>query len=214
MTHGLSPASRKSGLHGEAQLGIALDALSAYTDFNHYSRFIPGPDFVDEAGTATSNTTINRTSVKVFKDGFDSVVSYSFQKPRYWINGKVSARIWWTGENPAGTNGTMALLLAKTAIGDVLSSGSGSNVSVDLGVFTDYTLNVISSFDPIVTIFVGPQDDLISVTFVAGRSDVGDTYTTDFYLIGVEVYYKELNSQASYKISDDYKSSSRISSSP
>lgn len=211
MAHGASPASRMGNKLDPYKTAVTLDVLTDYVDFQAYNVWIPGPAMVDNRSSATTVAAIlagvQQHVVRTYPAGKDNACLYEFRRPRHWINGRIRARVWWTGVDPGGNTHPMAFVVAKTTEGE-LPTSSGAGALVNLGDFngTDYLLGIIRDFDVGEGVSVSQNDHLITVYFQVIPTILGaGTYLQDFHLIGLEVYYTESKSETSYKLRDEYK---------
>lgn len=192
---GYREGSKVGGAQDEVKSEINFSALSSYVDFSHYNVWVPAGQWQNDASSATTMSANDAVPVRVFADGMSSTVTYSFRRPRMWINGMVAIRLHYTGSASSTNNFRIACGIQVNAE-DATTPASATTAQNVPGPAT-------AGFHLITRLFetsantnaftkVDHADDLITATITRSGTDLNDTNTGEFQLIGAEVYYKEI----------------------
>lgn len=180
---------------GDPRYNTNMSAVQDYADYNMYNMWVPCTDLVDQAGTALVSTN-NDAVIKSYPDAVTTRSAFSFRKPKHWVNGVVTARVHYTGLYVVGTSALISLRIECFREGDALASGTyqnvlaptptADNVYMISSLFEDTSLTTGNA-----NLLVQDPDRLITLSFRRSGSGGTDTYTSDFELIGLEVFYRE-----------------------
>lgn len=201
--HGFNTQAQLSNQQAATNLVTTQD----YVDFNSYNIWIPCTDLVDATGVATISYNSD-TPIKIYPDAVLTRSVFSFRKPKHWVDGVVGARVHYTGLYVAGTNTIVGLRFNSFKNGDTLGintygeasapTPSADNVYMICSLFEELNTSTLNA-----NLQISEGDRLVTGSIRRRGAAIADTYTSDFELIGIEVFYKE------YKHSSYLKSENR-----
>lgn len=205
MAHGFSPQSRKSGPYQQGQEGVGYDVLEDYSSWSMNNFRIYPSMMQDLAGTTTVMGERAGTPYRGFDPDVDSEVGFSFPRPRWWINGRVTARVWYTGTDDPGLTIRAGLSILPMSIGDSFVSPTyyGFNLANPEDVLTldrqPERSNDSSAF-PVVR----NHHHWITVNFRREGTDAtNDDYRFLLELLCLEISYKEFPGQEGLNLASD-----------
>lgn len=187
-----------TGVDDPRLLRVNSPGMEEYVDFNTYNIWIPAQAFTALLGSYVI-TNISRYPVIELPDAATTRLAFGFRKPRQWKKGVVSARIWYTGTEVAGTNAICTLEIPTPTIGDVLA---GTTASANTAIPSPGTTNELCKFDDFSFVNDGGNatisfsDHFISIVFTRLGTNGSDNYTSTLYVLGIEVVYRETNHQS------------------
>lgn len=190
--HGYTSGTTNGGRNA-AQTNMSN--LQDYADYNMYNMWVPCTALVDHVGTALVSSNSD-ASVKLYPDAAVTSSCYSFRKPKHWVNGVVSARVHYTGLEDSGNDSYIGVRFEVYKVGDVLGTGTYGYVATPSPTL-DNSYEIEDAFEDMslttynASILVRDPDRLITLSFTRDGKHASDTYTFDFELIGLEVFYRE-----------------------
>lgn len=167
--------------------------------FDHLNVWIPGPLMQDAEGASTVFgflSTPEYMSYRSFVADLDTYTGYSFRRPRLWTDGNLTARIWYSGELTVDTQvirGQLAFKLRQEGPGGDSTAFSEFGFDIDAPSADDDILidrQPESDTTGAGYVVITSEHDLVTVRFARIGSHANDTYTEDFRLVGIEVFYR------------------------
>lgn len=196
--HGFIEQSKAQGVQRDEQQAQNFAVLSSYIDFNHYNVWIPAEQWNNEKSSTTTMSNDDVVPVRVFVDGATNTVTYSFRRPRMWINGVAQIRLHYSGSASSTNNFRIECGIQVNGEGATTPTSALSAQPVPgpatAGLHTITRLFETSANTNCFT-YVDTADDLISVSVSRGGGHASDTNTGEFWLIGAEVYYTEVKTK-------------------
>src|SRR5690606_24604105 len=102
--HGFIEQSKAQGVQRDERQAQNFAVLSSYIDFDHYDIWIPADWWQNDSSSTTTMSANDAVPVRVFVDGATNTVTYSFRRPRMWINGMAAIRLHYTGSASSTNN--------------------------------------------------------------------------------------------------------------
>jgi len=173
-----------------------------YIEFQATNHWIPAIEFQNMGGATTVMSDRNAAAVRVFPDGVANRVATTFRRPRMWLNGNVTCRLWYTGDLDSGHNSVIELGINLTqedgtvaTIADTAFEVPTPTADGDLMIYRSYERTADSDSRPLVT----TENDLLSIIVRRSGATALDNYVENFELIGVELFYQQLQPNIGYK---------------
>lgn len=193
--HGFVEQSKAQGVQSDEQQAQNFAVLSSYVDFDHYNVWVPAGAWVNSAASTTTLSANDAVPVRVFADAATNTVTYSFRRPRMWINGVAQIRLHYTGSANSTNNFRIECGIQVNA--ENASTPASATTAQNVPGPATAGLHLITrlfetSANTNAFTYVDYADDLISVTITRSGAHLNDTYAGEFQLIGAEVYYTEL----------------------
>ena len=188
--------SRRDGNLDTYKTQQNFQTLQEYVQFSHDNYWIPAEDFVDISGTTTL-TFRNSSPVRVFENTVTSSAGVVIRRPRMWLDGVATIRIWYTDDGTAsGFNHAVGVSVARSLEGSAIASHSYTSLSVPCvsaaGVLEIDRQSEVNTSDNC-SRPVDQSYDLITVGIQYTGNDEGAIPA--FELIGIELFYRGLNIQ-------------------
>lgn len=193
--HGFIEQSKAQGVQSDEQQAQNFAVLSSYIDFDHYNVWIPADWWQNSSASTTTMSANDAVPVRVFVDGATNTVTYSFRRPRMWINGVAAIRLHYTGSASSTNNFRIGCGIQVSSEGATTPASAVTSQNVpgpSTAGFHLITRLFETSANTNAFTYVDHADDLISVTIMRSGADLNDTNAGEFQLIGAEVYYTEL----------------------
>lgn len=196
--HGFVEQSKAQGVQSDEQQAQNFAVLSSYIDFDHYNVWIPAEWWQNSSASTTTMSANDAVPVRVFVDGAENLVSYTFRRPRMWINGVAAIRLHYTGSVSSTNNFAIECGIQVSGEGATTPSAALTQQNLpgpSTAGFCLITRLFETSANTNCFTYVDTADDLITVSIRRLGTAGADANTGEFQLIGAEVYYTELKTQ-------------------
>lgn len=185
---------QSNGLYDADFLKRNWPAMESYIDFSNSNLWIPADAFENANGSTTTMSSRGGVPVRIFPDGATHTVMYSVRRPRMWLDGLVTTRLWYTGVLDASANAYVAVSVTVDSENSTLSTPSYTVAARATPTATGTLM--ISRADEVSTDAhrrraITQIHDLISVAVQRQGAHASDDYAENFELVGVELFYVE-----------------------